>query len=132
MIKMNADIKKAYAMAKKARLKAYAPYSKFLVGACIKFKNGTFSSGHNIENASFGGTVCAERVAIWKGITEVGKKEIEFIVLVTTPQAVPCGFCLQVMSEFCKPEMPIYLSDTKSIKKVITFGEAMPHRFDSF
>lgn len=93
--------------------KAYAPYSKFRVGAAIQLQDGEIITGVNIENRSFGLTNCAERSAIFTAIGE-GKKNITAIA-VAGPDAkeplTPCGACRQVISEFCSPETPIYYED---------------------
>lgn len=124
----------AYDLAKKARINAYAPYSKFLVGATFKIKgHDEYVSGSNIENASFGGTVCAERVAIWKWASEMRKdKELEFLVLVTDtqdPVATPCGLCLQVLSEFLPPDFPIYIGNLKAVQKEMKLKDLLPSMF---
>lgn len=101
---MNEWIKKAM----EARKNAYAPYSKFNVGAALVCKDGAVYTGCNVENASFGLTNCAERTAFFKAISE-GKRDFLRIVLVAGKEediepTVPCGACLQVMTEFCNPE----------------------------
>lgn len=101
---MNEWIKKAM----EARKNAYAPYSKFNVGAALVCKDGAVYTGCNVENASFGLTNCAERTAFFKAISE-GKRDFLRIVLVGGKEediepTVPCGACLQVMTEFCNPE----------------------------
>jgi len=87
--------------AEEAMKKAYAPYSKFSVGAAVLVKDGSVYTGCNVENASFGATVCAERVAIFKAISE-GKSDFEKIAIVSSScdATYPCGMCRQVMSEF--------------------------------
>ena len=102
MDKVTEDLKKKVRQsAKEAAKFAYAPYSNFQVGAAVLFKNGTIESGCNVENASFGLTICAERNAIAKGISK-GAKEIALIVVYTpTPKPTsPCGACRQVINEF--------------------------------
>ena len=81
--------------------KAHCPYSNFRVGAAVLTKSGKVFSGGNIENVSYGATVCAERVAIWKAVSE-GEKEFEAIAVVgpSTSEAYPCAQCRQVMVEF--------------------------------
>ena len=99
--------------ASKAMKKAYAPYSKFKVGAALLTDKGKVYTGCNIENASYGLTVCAERAAIFKAISE-GERKFKSIVIVinSTKVAMPCGACLQVMAEFA-PKLKIVLSDKK-------------------
>lgn len=124
----------AYKKASEVRLRAHAPYSKFLVGACFKVKGQEkYIAGCNVENASFGATVCAERVAVWKWVSErAAGEELEFVVLVTdteNPVATPCGMCLQVMSEFVGAEFPLYISNLKGIQKEVRFKEFLPSTF---
>ncbi|MBY0385951.1 cytidine deaminase [bacterium] len=125
----------AYEYAKKARENAYAPYSKFLVGACIKIRGSDdYITGCNIENASFGGTVCAERVALWNWASEKHRdpKAIEFLLLVTdttNPVASPCGLCLQTLSEFLLPDTPIFLANLQGVQKELQFKDLLPYTF---
>jgi len=127
------NVQKGYELACQARERAYAPYSNFLVGASLKLTGeDRYFSGCNVENASYGGTVCAERTAIWNTVTELGgKPSIEWMVLVTDtdPASTPCGMCLQVMSEFLDPETPIYLSNLQGIERVLPFKDFLPHAF---
>ena len=123
-------IESAYEMAKEARKNSYSPYSKFKVGAAVILKNKNIYTGCNIENASFGATVCAERVAIWKAISIEPKSVFTDIVLITDPVAVPCAFCLQVFSEFCSPYFKIHLSDKQGIQECISFKELLPSPFN--
>ncbi|MCC6138378.1 MAG: cytidine deaminase [Bdellovibrionaceae bacterium] len=133
--KYKPEILQAYKKAVEVRLKAHAPYSKFLVGACFKVKNSEeYISGCNVENASFGATVCAERVAVWKWVSGRKKTEaLEFLVLVTdteNPVATPCGMCLQVLSEFIPAKFPIYISNLKGIQKEVQFKDLLPSTFE--
>lgn len=97
-------------LAIEARVKAYAPYSHWKVGAALLCKDGTVYKGCNIENSAFSSTVCAERTAIFKAISE-GNTEFEKIAVIggdekegITGICTPCGVCRQVMSEFCDPD----------------------------
>ncbi|KAF8550742.1 cytidine deaminase [Imleria badia] len=94
----------------KAKLYAYVPYSKFRVGAALLCADGTVIKGCNVENASYGGTICAERTAILKAISE-GKKDFVAMAVTTDVPAVisPCGICRQVLREFCHVDTPILL-----------------------
>ena len=118
----------AFQVALKARKFAYAPYSKFQVGAALILENDEIISGCNVENASYGGTVCAERSAIFSAISQ-GKRKFQSMVLVTDPLAVPCGLCLQVMAEFFSPKTKIYICDLQGVKKEIEFKDLLPHTF---
>lgn len=109
---------------------AYAKYSNFKVGASVLCKDQVFS-GCNIENASYGATVCAERVAIWKAVSELGPDvKIDKLCLVTKNGDVPCGLCLQVMSEFMSPETEIFLCSATEVKTTKKFKELMPFTFE--
>jgi cytidine deaminase len=124
------NFKKAFNIAKKTRLRAYAPYSKFKVGACVVTKSGKIYIGHNIENASFGATICAERAALWNWACQDRTDQISHIILVTNPLATPCGMCLQVLAEFCRSTTPIFLATPTGVKKSFTLNELLPERFD--
>jgi cytidine deaminase len=97
-----ASLKKLYAVAKKARAHAYAPHSGCQVGAAIRLANGKIFPGCNVENSSYGGTVCAERGAIQTAVCAEGTLKIREILVVTdaNPPWMPCGLCRQVISEF--------------------------------
>ncbi len=120
----------ALTLATESRLRAHAPYSKFHVGAVVITQNRKMFSGHNIENASYGGTVCAERVAIWNWASHDRNDKIIHLVLTTDPVAPPCGMCLQVMSEFFDETTKIHLATAGKIQKSISFNQLLPIRFD--
>lgn len=128
-------VTKAYHLAKQARERAHAPYSKFLVGACFKVSGKEeFISGCNVENASFGATVCAERVALWNWASQKDRvaDKLEFLVIVTdtsSPVAGPCGLCLQTMSEFLEPDTPIFLANLQDLQKEVLFRDLLPYTF---
>src|SRR5438445_3697517 len=90
--------------------KAHAPYSGALIGAAILMGDGQIFTGCNVENASYGGTVCAERVAVFKAISEGAKKEIKEVMVVSDAEKPwpPCGFCRQVIAEFGSEDTVIY------------------------
>nr|WP_221240604.1 cytidine deaminase [Borreliella yangtzensis] len=111
------DIDKAFYMAEKARNNSYSPYSKFKVGVCIKTKTNDFFIGTNVENASFGATCCAERSAISNMIAKIGVQEIDFLLLNTSPEAIPCAICLQVMAEFFDQDTKIIITESNSFNK---------------
>ena len=120
-----------------ARRQSYSPYSHYQVGACLLCSDGTLYSGCNIENAAFGPTVCAERTAIFKAVSE-GKKDFSAIAIVGGPEnceesqlnpAYPCGVCRQVMAEFCAPDFKIYCG-TPTQYEEFTLGELLPKSFD--
>lgn len=135
MLKVEPIVQKAYELAVEARSKAYAPYSKFLVGAAIKAKdNDTIYTGCNVENVSFGATVCAERNAIAQLIVSLGKTEIDFVVVVTgmEPAIGPCALCLQVLCEFAPRDLPIYLANSKGIESRKSLNDFLPMPYTEF
>lgn len=114
-----------------AREKAYCPYSNFKVGAAVLFEDGNIYTGCNIENASFGGTNCAERTAIFKGVYE-GNREIKGLAVVgdINGYTYPCGICRQVIAEFVKDtSIPIVIVKNKDEYIVKTFEEILPGVF---
>ncbi len=119
-----------------ARKNAYVPYSHFQVGAALLGKNGTIYRGCNIENAAFGSTMCAERTAFFKAVSE-GVREFEAIAIVGGPEGKelipvcdPCGNCRQVMAEFCKGDFEIIFGSSKKDISVYTLDQLLPLRFD--
>lgn len=114
------------------REKAYAPYSQFQVVSALSRKNAPPIFGVNVENASFGATICAERNAVTTFITEDGNvDEVDFLLLLTDtdPVATPCGLCLQVLAEFFSEDFPIYLANLKGIQKKMILSDFLPHGF---
>lgn len=129
------SLEKAVQTAVKARSKAHAPYSRFQVGAALKLKGVEDAiPGCNVENASYGGTICAERTAYTQAVARHGKIEPEFLVVVTDEASatVPCAFCLQVIAEFSPDSLPIYLANLKGVQKQYTLKDLLPHPFRSF
>lgn len=116
-------------LAQKASSIAYSPYSKALVGSAIRMKSGKIFSGCNVENSSFGGTVCAERVAILKAVSE-GEKAISKVYVYTQSGWPPCGLCLQVISEFSTDGLEIIMGDEQGNEKTMKFKEMMPLAFN--
>lgn len=115
--------------AKEAQAFSYSPYSGFKVGAALLCKSGKVYTGCNIENASFSATVCAERTALFKAVSE-GEREFSAMAIVgSTDLCFPCGVCRQAMSEFCGKNFKIYLEENG---KPVTYalGELLPGRFD--
>ncbi len=108
--------------------KAYAPYSKFRVGAALQMADGSVVTGVNVENRSYGLSNCAERTAIFTAMT-IGNTDIKAIA-VAGPDAweplPPCGACRQVISEFCTPETPVYYDDSKGGYITSSVGELYP------
>lgn len=108
---------------------AYAPFSKFKVGAALLGKDGKVYTGVNVENSSFGGTICAERTAFVKAISE-GCMEFEAIAVVSSDgEAWPCGICRQFMKEFCEDDFKIITGNDEDSLRVYTMKEILPEGF---
>ncbi len=110
-----------------ARQYAHAPYSDFAVGAAVRSRNGRIFAGCNVENASSGLTVCAERVAVQTAVAH-GEKAFDALVVVTEDGSTPCGACRQVLSEFCA-ELTILIADTHGQAWFTTLGALLPDAF---
>lgn len=126
--------KELLALAVEAMKKSYSPYSKCKVGTALLCENGKVYTGTNIENASFSPTVCAERVAFFKAISE-GEKSFSKIAVVGGKNGVingifaPCGVCRQVMREFCDDNFQIILGKSDTEFSVATLKELLPYSF---
>ena len=131
MEKNTQEIKNAHTMAVEARGHAYAPYSGFQVGAALIAEDGTVFTGCNVENASYGATICAERGAVMAANAE-GQRRFRALIVVTSvePPSVPCALCLQVLAEFCPPDFPVYTAGIERIGNKVTLGELLPHPFN--
>jgi cytidine deaminase len=119
------------AEAKHARENAHAPYSNFRVGAGLRAVSGRIFGGCNVENATYGLTVCAERVAIFKAMSE-GERGFDAIAVVTDTDALtpPCGACRQLIWEFCG-DIPVVLANLKGKTETLRMRELFPRPFDS-
>ena len=115
-------------LAKTARQRAYVPYSHYPVGAALRTKTGRIFTGVNVENAAYPQTMCAERVAIFKAVSE-GEKEFEVITVVTDNGGSPCGGCRQVMAEFGLDMIVILADGNGRIVKETTLSELLPDAF---
>ncbi len=115
-------------LALEASKQAYSPYSKAHVGSALITNEGKVYTGCNIENASYGGTVCAERVAIFKAVSDK-KIKIEKIYVYTKEGWPPCGMCRQVMSEFASPQMEVIIGNEAGHETVMKFKDLMPLSF---
>ncbi len=120
------DTSKLVEAAKKARHNAYAPYSNFKVGAAV-LGCGKIYEGCNVENASYGLTICAERVAIFNAISH-GCRNVDAVAIYAESMPYPCGACLQVMSEFCSENCKIIVATEKSVE-IYTLDELLPKQF---
>ena len=124
------EVKIMLRMANEARDRAYAPYSNFRVGACLKGATGAYYLGCNIENAAYSPSNCAERTAMFKAVYE-GERQFDAIAIVWDGEnpAVPCGVCRQVLAEFCDPEMPVICANRKGEYKLVAMGDLLPDAF---
>lgn len=131
MENLTEEIKKAHIKAAQAQGNAYAPYSGFPVGAALIAENGTVYTGCNVENASYGATICAERGAVMAA-NAVGERAFKAIVVVTSsdPPSVPCALCLQVLAEFCSPGFPVYTANRETVVNRFTLCDLLPHPFN--
>jgi len=115
-------------LANEARRRSYAPYSNYRVGAALRTKTGRVFTGVNVENAAYPTSICAERTAVFKAISE-GEHDFEIIAVVTDNGGSPCGSCRQVLAEFGL-ETLVVLADRKGkIVKEMTVGELLPEAF---
>ena len=116
--------------AKQARENAHAPYSNFRVGAALRSTTGRIFSGCNVENASYGLTMCAERVAIFKAISE-GERGFSALAVVTDADSLtpPCGACRQLIWEFCG-DIPVTITNLKGQTDVMQMKDLFPRPFD--
>lgn len=128
---MEQDDTKLLEAAADVRTRAHAPYSDFKVGAAVETENGDIYTGCNVESASYGLTVCAERVAIWKGISRGVTKFVRIAVVVDTEEPTPpCGTCRQIIWEFCG-DVPVILANLNGKKETVMMSELLPRAFDS-
>jgi cytidine deaminase len=117
--------------AKTARLQSIAPFSNFLVGAAVKTAAGKVYTGCNVESASYGLTVCAERVAIWKALSEGERDFIELAIVADTGSLTPpCGTCRQIIWEFAK-NATIMLGNLRGETQIVSISELLPRAFDA-
>ncbi len=125
------EFKELIEAAKKSRENAHAKYSGFKVGAALRTADGKIFGGCNVENATYGLTVCAERVAIFKAISE-GERKFDAIAVVTDAETLtpPCGACRQLIWEFCG-DVPVVLANLKGKTETMAMKELFPRPFDA-
>jgi cytidine deaminase len=123
-------VDKLVAAARRARENAVADFSKFKVGAALETDTGEIITGCNVENASYGLTVCAERVAIFKALSE-GKRRFTHIVVVadTADPTPPCGACRQIIWEFCG-DVPVTMANLQQVTRTLQMKDLLPLPFD--
>jgi cytidine deaminase len=114
-------------LSKEARRRAYAPYSRFAVGAALRTASGREYTGCNVENASYGLSMCAERVAVFKAVSE-GEFDFQALAVVSETMASPCGACRQVLAEFGL-DTRVVIADMENGRKVLTVGDLLPAAF---
>jgi cytidine deaminase len=114
-----------------ARENAHAPFSNFRVGAAVRVTSGKIFTGCNVENASYGLTCCAERVAIFKAVSE-GERGFDAIAVVTDTEVLtpPCGACRQIIWEFCG-DVPVVMANMRGKVEMESAGKLLPRPFDS-
>jgi cytidine deaminase len=118
-------------IATKARTCSLAPFSNFLVGAALRTEAGKVYTGCNVESASYGLTVCAERVAIWKALSECERDFTDLVIVVDTEQLTPpCGTCRQIIWEYCK-QAKITLANLRGQRQEVHIGDLLPRAFDA-
>ena len=115
-------------LANTARQQAYVPYSKYRVGAALRTKTGRMFTGVNVENAAYPHTMCAERVAIFKAVSD-GEQEFEVISVVTDNGGSPCGGCRQVLAEFGLDTIVLIANGAGQLLKEMTVQELLPEAF---
>ena len=116
--------------ARRARERAIAPYSSFRVGAALQAADGRIVTGCNIENASYGLTICAERVALFKALSDGITSFTALVVVADTPHPIPpCGACRQLIWEFCG-SVPVTLANLDRVTSEHTSGDLLPWPFD--
>ena len=115
-------------LANAARQRAYAPYSHYQVGAALRTKTGRIFTGANVENAAYPQTMCAERVAVFKAVSE-GEKEFEVISVVTDNGGSPCGGCRQVLAEFGLETIVLLADRNGKLLVETTVKELLPQAF---
>jgi homotetrameric cytidine deaminase len=129
---LDADLPILMEHARRAAEHSYSPYSHFRVGAALKLSNGEIVTGTNVENVSFGLTICAERSALVRAISEFGPKiRIEAIAVANLNGAAspPCGACRQMLSEFVNPEAPVAFPVSDGTR-TMPFHEVLPLAFE--
>src|ERR1700677_1399108 len=119
-------------LARAAALHSYSPYSNFRVGAALRLTNGEIVTGTNVENVSYGLTICAERSALVRAVAQFGPQiRVEAVAVVTLNNAAspPCGACRQVLAEFILPDAPVVFPAADGMR-TMRFAELLPLAFD--
>jgi cytidine deaminase len=125
----SASVEALVAQALQARVRAYAPYSRYRVGAAVLAADGSVIVGCNVENASYPATICAERVALTAAVAQ-GQRAFVALAVATEDGGSPCGICRQVMAEL-GPDMVVYISDAAGVFRTTTVRDLLPDSFSS-
>jgi|SRR5580698_7452918 cytidine deaminase len=128
----DASLESLLEMAREAARKSYSPYSGFRVGAALRLTNGEFAIGTNVENVSYGLTICAERAALVQAVSRFGPEvRISAVAIANLNDAAspPCGACRQVLAEFIEPEAPVVFPAANGVR-VMPFSQVMPLAFE--
>ncbi|AKU90295.1 cytidine deaminase [Vulgatibacter incomptus] len=126
----NADLRRLLLAALAARQRAYAPYSRYQVGAAVLGDDGRVYAGCNVENSSYGVCLCAERNAVGQAIARGARRILAAAVVTSsTPPAPPCGICLQTFAELADSDLPILLANPGDEERRLTLAELLPHGF---
>jgi cytidine deaminase len=128
MAQIREDYRQLIELANEARRRAYAPYSKYAVGAALRTKMGRVYTGVNVENAAYPAGICAERVAVFKAVSE-GEHDFEVIAVVTDNGGSPCGSCRQVLSEFGLDTIVLIADGKGKLVQVTTVAKLLPDAF---
>ena len=130
MAQIREDYKQLIELAVEARRRAYAPYSNYRVGAALRTKTGKVYTGVNVENAAYPASICAERVAVFKAVSE-GEVEFEVIAVVTDTGGSPCGSCRQVLAEFGLDTIVLIADGNGKLIRVASVDELLPEAFQA-
>ncbi len=125
---MNHEWQSLIDLANEARRRAYAPYSKYRVGAALRTRSGRIFTGVNVENAAYPSSMCAERTAVFKAVSE-GERDFEVIAVVTDNGGSPCGGCRQVLAEFGLETIVLIADGKGQLVKQTSVGELLPEAF---
>jgi cytidine deaminase len=128
-LKPNSKIKDLWKKACSVQKRSYSPYSKYSVGAALLGKSGRVFTGTNVENASYGATICAERSAVLKAISEGERSFVAICVVVRGHAVPPCALCLQVLSEFVEGDFQVWTGTPRSLGESFRLDSLLPKRF---
>ena len=126
----SSHIEKMFSLAQQVLGNAYAPYSKFQVGCCIRTKDDLYFTGANVENSVYPSSQCAEASAVGNMIANGQKEIVEILVMGNSHKLCsPCGNCRQILAEFSEPQTIVHICDKNTVKQSLTFEELLPIPF---